>query len=68
MKNLLRRIFGPRGIKITAGELAKKFGLELKGDASVVVNGVAPIADAKPGQLAFYSTERNSNAFKILFS
>lgn len=66
MKNLLRRIFGPRGIKITAGELAKKFGLELKGDASVVVNGVAPIADAKPGQLAFYSTERNSNAFKIL--
>ena len=66
MKDLLRKIFGPRGIKITAGELAKKFGLELRGDANVVVNGVAPIADAKPGQLAFYSTERNSNAFKIL--
>ena len=66
MKDLLRKIFGPRGIKITAGELAKKFGLELKGDEKVVVSGVAPIADAKPGQLAFYSTERNSNAFKIL--
>ena len=66
MKDLLRKIFGPRGKKITAGELAKKFGLELKGKASEVVSGVAPIADAKPGQLAFYSTERNSNAFKIL--
>ena len=66
MKDLLRKIFGPRGIKITAGELAKKFGLELKGDANVIVSGIAPIADAKPGQLAFYSTERNSNAFKIL--
>ena len=66
MKDLLRKIFGPRGIKITAGELAKKFGLELKGNPNEVVSGVAPIADAKSGQLAFYSTERNSNAFKIL--
>ena len=65
-KNLLRKIFGPRGKKITAGELAKKFGLELKGNAKQLVDGVAPIADANPGQLAFYSTERNSNAFKIL--
>ena len=65
-KKLLRKIFGPRGKKITAGELAKKFGLELKGNAKQLVDGVAPIADAKPGQLAFYSTERNSNAFKIL--
>ena len=65
-KKLLRKIFGPRGKKITAGELAKKFGLELKGNSKQLVDGVAPIADAKPGQLAFYSTERNSNAFKIL--
>ena len=65
-KNLLRKIFGPKGRKITAGELAKKFGLELKGNAKQLVDGVAPIADAKSGQLAFYSTERNSNAFKIL--
>ena len=66
MKDLIRKIFGPRGKKTTAGELAKKFGLELKGNAKEIVNGVAPIADAKPGQLAFYSTERNSAAFKIL--
>ena len=66
MKNLLRRIFGPRGNKISAGELAKKFNLELRGNPNEIVNGVAPIADARPGQLAFYSTERNSNAFKIL--
>ena len=66
MKDLLRKIFGPRGKKTTAGELAKKFGLELKGHAKEMVNGVAPIADAKAGQLAFYSTERNSSAFKVL--
>ncbi len=66
MKNLFLKIFGPRGKKITAGELAKKFGLELRGNAKEMVSAVAPIADAKPGQLAFYSTERNSEAFKIL--
>ena len=66
IQNIFRKIFGPRGKKITAGELAKKFGLELKGNAKEIVDGVAPIADARPGQLAFYSTERNSAAFKIL--
>ena len=63
---LLQKIFGPRAVKTTAGELAKKFGLQLQGDPNTQIRGVAPIADAKPGQLAFYSTERNSNAFKIL--
>lgn len=66
MKALLRMLFGPRAKKTTAGELAKKFGLELKGDPNAPVRGIAPIAEAKAGQLAFYSTERNSNAFKIL--
>ena len=66
MKKLLKFLFGPRGIKTTAGQLAQKFGLELIGDANTQVCGVAPIADARSGDLAFYSTERNSNAFKIL--
>jgi UDP-3-O-[3-hydroxymyristoyl] glucosamine N-acyltransferase len=66
MKRLLQMLFGPRGNKTTAGELAAKFGLELRGDAKAIVTGVAPIADARPGQLAFYSTERNTTAFKIL--
>lgn len=66
MKNLLRMLFGPRANKTTAGELAKKFGLQLKGNPNEIVKGVAPIAEAKSGQLAFYSTERNSAAFKIL--
>lgn len=66
MKKLLQLLFGPRANKTTAGELAKKFGLELRGKPETPVRGVAPIADAKPGQLAFYSTERNSAAFKIL--
>lgn len=56
----------PSATTMTAGELAEKFGLELRGDADAMVRGVAPIADAVPGQLAFYSTEQNSAAFKIL--
>jgi UDP-3-O-[3-hydroxymyristoyl] glucosamine N-acyltransferase len=46
--------------------LAEKFGLQLKGDPKTLIRGVAPIADARAGQLAFYSTEQNSAAFKIL--
>jgi UDP-3-O-[3-hydroxymyristoyl] glucosamine N-acyltransferase len=66
MKKLLRFLFGPRAVKTTAGALAEKFGLELRGDAKTVVLGIAPIADAKPGDLAFYSTERTTEAFRIL--
>ena len=56
----------PAATQTTAGQLAEKFGLELRGNPQTVVRGVAPIADARPGQLAFYSTEQNSSAFKIL--
>lgn len=66
INKLLQWLFRPKALKTTAGELATKFGLKLQGDPNTVVCGVAPIADAKRGQLAFYSTERNSNAFKIL--
>ena len=66
MINVIKSLFRPAANKTTAGALATKFGLELKGDANAPVRGVAPIADAKAGQLAFYSTEQNSNAFKIL--
>jgi UDP-3-O-[3-hydroxymyristoyl] glucosamine N-acyltransferase len=66
MLKIIEALFGPRCTKTTAGELADKFGLELRGERETVVRGVAPIADARAGQLAFYSTERNSNAFKIL--
>ena len=66
MFRFIRSLLMPAGTQTTAGELAEKFGLELRGDAATVVRGVAPIADAKPRQLAFYSTEQNSAAFKIL--
>lgn len=56
----------PAATAMTAGEIATKFGLKIQGDESTLVKGVAPIADAKPGDLAFYSTEQNSAAFKIL--
>ncbi len=66
MFNIIKSLFAPAATKTTAGKLAEKFGLELKGNPDTVIRGVAPIADAKPGQLAFYSTEQNSSAFKIL--
>ena len=58
----IKSLFMPAASKTTAGELAKKFGLELRGNASEPVRGVAPIADAKPGQLAFYSTEQKTDS------
>ena len=66
MLKKIKSLMMPRVTKITAGELAKMFNLELRGNPDVVISGVAPIADARAGQIAFYSTEQNSNAFKIL--
>ena len=66
MKRLLMKLFGPKVKKTTAGEIAKKIGLKLQGDGKTPITGVAPIADAKAGDISFYSTERNSTAFKIL--
>ncbi|HAI93569.1 MAG TPA: UDP-3-O-(3-hydroxymyristoyl)glucosamine N-acyltransferase, partial [Xanthomonadaceae bacterium] len=39
----------------TAGELAERFALELRGDAAASVTGVATLANAGHGQLAFLS-------------
>lgn len=39
-------------------ELATRFGLEARGDASRVILGVAPLAHAGPGQLAFLANPR----------
>lgn len=66
MLKIIKSLFMPAAAQTTAGALAEKFGLELRGDPAAPVRGVAPIADARPGQLAFYSTEQNSAAFKIL--
>jgi len=66
MKRLLMKIFGPRVKKTSAGEISRMFDLELVGDPKTIITGIAPIKDAKPNDIAFYSTERNSDAFKIL--
>ncbi|MDR1337949.1 MAG: UDP-3-O-(3-hydroxymyristoyl)glucosamine N-acyltransferase [Rickettsiales bacterium] len=66
MFKFIKSLFMPRGAKTTAGELAEKFGLKLQGDPKTQIRGVAPIMDARAGHLAFYSTEKNSAAFKIL--
>ncbi len=56
----------PRATTVTAGALAEKFGLELRGSPDTVITGLAPIADAKRGQMTFYSTEKNGANAKIL--
>ena len=66
MFSFIKSLFVPKGLRTSAGSIANKFGLELKGDPNVLVYTVSPIAEAKQGSLAFYSTEKNSNAFKIL--
>lgn len=66
MLKIIQSLLAPAATQTTAGQIAEKFGLELRGNANAPIRGVAPIADAKPGQLAFYSTEQNSAAFKIL--
>ncbi len=66
MLKCIKSLFMPTATKTTAGKLAAQFGLELRGNANTPITGVAPIADARAGDLAFYSTEQNSAAFKIL--
>ena len=40
---------------ITLGELATRFGLELKGDAATRIDGVCTLKPGKPGCLSFLS-------------
>ncbi|WFC42983.1 UDP-3-O-(3-hydroxymyristoyl)glucosamine N-acyltransferase [Pseudoxanthomonas sp. SE1] len=42
----------------TAGELAERFALELRGDADLRIHGVATLARADAGQLAFLANTR----------
>jgi UDP-3-O-[3-hydroxymyristoyl] glucosamine N-acyltransferase len=48
-------------IDITANELAERFGLSVHGDGTVGVRGVATLASAGPGQLAFLANSRYRN-------
>jgi UDP-3-O-[3-hydroxymyristoyl] glucosamine N-acyltransferase len=43
---------------LTLGEIASRFGLELRGDAATEIRGVATLADAGPGQLGFLANPR----------
>ena len=45
-------------ISVTLGELASRFGLELRGPGDTVINGVATLANAKMGQLGFLANPR----------
>lgn len=40
-------------MKLTLGDIAQKLDLELRGDASVEITGIASLSDALPGQLTF---------------
>lgn len=41
----------------TAGELARKLDLELRGDAGVPIDGLATLRNARPGKLSFLSSQ-----------
>src|SRR5688500_15664273 len=47
-----------RQTRHTAGELADRFGLSLRGDAGAVVNGVATLANAGPDSLGFLANPK----------
>lgn len=40
-------------MKLSLGEIATQLNLELRGDASVEIRGIAGLLDARPGELAF---------------
>jgi UDP-3-O-[3-hydroxymyristoyl] glucosamine N-acyltransferase len=42
----------------SAGELAERFGLELRGDPTVQLHGIGTLARAEPGQLAFLANPK----------
>jgi UDP-3-O-[3-hydroxymyristoyl] glucosamine N-acyltransferase len=42
----------------TAQDLADRFGLQVHGDPSTVIHGVATLAHAGPGQLTFLANPR----------
>ncbi|WP_133478130.1 UDP-3-O-(3-hydroxymyristoyl)glucosamine N-acyltransferase [Cognatilysobacter segetis] len=44
--------------EFTAGELAGRFGLKLRGDAATVVRGVATLADGAPDRLSVLSNSK----------
>lgn len=44
--------------KLTLGELAQRFGLELRGDPSSLIHGVATLASAGAGQIAFLANPK----------
>ena len=46
------------GFQVSAGELAERFGLVLRGDASRLVDGVATLAGAGPTQLSFLANPK----------
>ena len=43
---------------LTLGELAQQLGVELRGDASVRVSGVATLSGARAGELSFLANPR----------
>ena len=42
----------------TLGEIAARFGLELKGDAGVTISGVCSLSPGKPGCISFLNNPK----------
>jgi UDP-3-O-[3-hydroxymyristoyl] glucosamine N-acyltransferase len=51
-------------VPFTLGELAARVGGEVAGDGALVVGGVAPLEEAGPGDLSFFSNKKYRKAFE----
>jgi len=50
--------YSVRTMTYTLGEIATRFGLELKGEGSVVISGVCSLAPGKPGGIGFINNPK----------
>jgi UDP-3-O-[3-hydroxymyristoyl] glucosamine N-acyltransferase len=45
-------------MRVTLGELAERYGLEVRGDAAVTVDGICTLAPGRPGALSFLGSTK----------
>jgi UDP-3-O-[3-hydroxymyristoyl] glucosamine N-acyltransferase len=51
-------------VTFTVAELASRVGAEVSGDGALVIGRVAPLEDAGPGDLSFFTNKRYRKAFE----
>ncbi len=57
-------MFRPRGSKFTLSEIAEKLGCGFAGNGDLLLGGVAPLDEAGPDELSFFTNPAYSDALK----